>query len=309
MVRLLATDPLTHLEPAGLPSKYFLFIVRGSDRPLSTGFGPISSHWQLVNFCGIDSLSRPVTATRRRKWKWLGHSVICSALLPGATKKSARSLNRRWRLTTFVERFMRKPEGHRRNSVVLSIFIGRITMMDASPTLDLREIRITPLQPDSHVLAGFSCGEADLDRFIVRRLAKYHSERRVRAFCATRLTGATPLGLYCLSLSSEESQKLDPSEARHFSNQKSFPAVYIQTLAVMSRYQSQGLGTLLLVDALQRAHMIAENAAVFGVALRALNSRVETLYSKYGFHKCEDCQHPLMVLPIWTLDELLKSSQ
>jgi hypothetical protein len=46
---------------------------------------------------------------------------------------------------------------------------------------------------------------------------------------------------------------------------------------------------------------------VFGVALRSLNERTTKLYQKYGFGLREKTTYPLMVLPIWSLNELIES--
>jgi len=58
------------------------------------------------------------------------------------------------------------------------------------------------------------------------------------------------------------------------------------------------------VNALRRAHAIAQQVSVFGVALRSLNERTTRLYDRYGFAIRQDGVSPLMVLPIWTLNDL-----
>ena len=61
------------------------------------------------------------------------------------------------------------------------------------------------------------------------------------------------------------------------------PAIYIGTLAVARHLQSNKLGTILLIDALRRAHFISQNVAVFGVALRSLNPKTTKFYERHGF--------------------------
>jgi hypothetical protein len=63
---------------------------------------------------------------------------------------------------------------------------------------------------------------------------------------------------------------------------------------------------ILLMNALQRSYYIGQNVAVFGVALRSLNERTTKLYQKYGFGLREETKNPLMVLPIWSLNELIE---
>jgi ribosomal protein S18 acetylase RimI-like enzyme len=103
----------------------------------------------------------------------------------------------------------------------------------------------------------------------------------------------------------EETNKLLRDERDHITD-RHFPAIYIGTLAVLQRYQGSGLGTILLMNALQRSYYVSQNVAVFGVALRSLNEKTTKLYQKYGFGLREETKTPLMVLPIWSLNELIE---
>jgi ribosomal protein S18 acetylase RimI-like enzyme len=175
--------------------------------------------------------------------------------------------------------------------------------MDTTSSLDLKEIQISPLSKDL-VVRGFSCGEYSIDKWVLTKAVKHNDQYRTRVFCAHRNGSATVLGLYSLSLLIEQTDKLLADERRHYQNDKHFPAIYIQSLCVLQRYQNFGLGTILLMNALHRSHYIAQNVAVFGVSLRSLNDRTTNLYKKFGFGLRETCVHPIMVLPIWSLNEL-----
>jgi ribosomal protein S18 acetylase RimI-like enzyme len=113
-----------------------------------------------------------------------------------------------------------------------------------------------------------------------------------KAFCACPHDSCNVYGICTLSIRSEDAELLLGDERvpeRHF------PAIYLGTLAVARHYQRSGLGTILLMNALQRCYYIAQNVAVFGVALRSLNDKTSKLYGKYGFGLRETCQQPLMV--------------
>jgi GNAT superfamily N-acetyltransferase len=170
--------------------------------------------------------------------------------------------------------------------------------------LDLRNITITRLS-DDHYISNFSCGEPQIDRFICRKARKYHDRNRVKLFCAHPRDMHTVYGLYTLTMKIEETNKLLQNE-RDYVSDRHFPAIYIGTLAVLSRYQRNGLGTILLMDALRRSHHVSQHVAVFGVALRSLNERTTRLYQRYGFGLRDQGQTPLMVLPIWSLNELFE---
>jgi len=137
-------------------------------------------------------------------------------------------------------------------------------MPEVSPLLDLEEIRIVPYN-SGLIINSFSCGNDDLDKFINRKAVKYHNDMRVRLFCAHRESSASVIGTYALSISVEETGKLLREESGHYAAVTHFPAFYIYSLAVLSKYQGCRLGKLLLMNALARAYLISENAAVFGL--------------------------------------------
>lgn len=125
----------------------------------------------------------------------------------------------------------------------------------------------------------------------------------MKVFCAHARDTDSVCGLYTLTVRIEETNKLLKDEAAHLSD-KHFPAIYIGTLAVARHYQSNGLGRILLINSLRRAHFVAQNVAVFGVALRSLNDRTTKFYEKFGFGLRDQTPTPLMVLPVWSLNDL-----
>jgi GNAT superfamily N-acetyltransferase len=145
----------------------------------------------------------------------------------------------------------------------------------------------------------------ELDKFICNQARKLHSENRIKVFCAHPRDAYAVFGLYTLAIRYEDTKKLlaenDPPVA-----DRNFPALYIGTLGVLRRHQKQGLGTILLINCLRRAYYISQNVAVFGVALRSLNERTTRLYENYGFGLRDNTARPLMVLPIWSLNDLME---
>lgn len=68
---------------------------------------------------------------------------------------------------------------------------------------------------------------------------------------------------------------------------------------------------MLLMDCLRRVHLVSEHVAFYGVGLRSLNERTTKLYEKFGFGIAtgeETLRAPLMILPIWSLNELFDPS-
>jgi len=170
---------------------------------------------------------------------------------------------------------------------------------------DFREVRISPLSA-SHVLRGFRCGESALDHWVRNKALKCQKAHRSRIFCVHKEGSASVLGLYPLSMTSEAVDLLLLEERRHLQKGEYFPVIYIQILAVADRCQDAGLGTILLANALERSHRVSQNVVVFGVALRSLNDRTTELYERYGFGiRGRGDPNPMMILPIWSLNDVL----
>lgn len=175
--------------------------------------------------------------------------------------------------------------------------------MAANPYLDLGTVTISALR-EGHDLSSFCCGDPELDKFINRKARKAHEDNRIKVFCAHPRDIDKVYGLYSLSIRHEDTKKL-LAETEPPVPDKNFPALYLGTLAVAAPYQNQRLGTILLINALRRAYYISQNVAVFGVVLRSLNSRTTKLYERYGFGLRETTSQPLMVLPVWSLNDLM----
>jgi len=174
-------------------------------------------------------------------------------------------------------------------------------MTDASSSLDLKSIRISGLSNNIDI-TRFNCGVHEIDSWIGRKCHKAHEQNKTKVFYAHFEGGTTALGIYTLSLSFENTNKLEGEERNLYKSQ--FPAIYLGQLAVLRGYQNQGLGTLLLLNALNRSYLISKHVSYYGVALRSLNERTTALYEKYGFTKRDDDATPLMILPVWSLQDL-----
>ena len=62
----------------------------------------------------------------------------------------------------------------------------------------------------------------------------------------------------------------------------------------------------MLVHALQSALKVHRVAPLYGVGLRALNQDAKRFYERNGFRSApgEGLEAPLMILPIWTVEDL-----
>ena len=173
-------------------------------------------------------------------------------------------------------------------------------MMDATPSLDLQRVRISPLA-DSTPLQLFRCGSSEIDSWASKQAHKLSKIKRVKIFVAHDVDGQSVLGFYSLSLDSKDTRSLDKA-LRQFPH---MPVVYITYIAVLRSIQRQKLGTTLLINALRRAYDVSQHIGFHGVALRSLNEDSARLYHRYGFRAIDNNHNPLMLLPIQALYDLI----
>jgi GNAT superfamily N-acetyltransferase len=214
----------------------------------------------------------------------------------------SQSFKRRKRLTTFAAKCIIERAAPHRNCVVRTNFIRNTTTTTLALSLDLKQIRIRPLQ-DKDAIRRFSCGVREIDGWCVKALKRCNTNRS-RVFCAHIGENASAIGFYSLTFSSESQAKImDRTERQLWTN--GVPLVYLEYIAVLKSSQGLGLGSFMLMNALQRAYEVSKHVAFYGVGLRSLNSRTTEIYQKLGFAIApEEGEMPLMILPIWSIGDL-----
>ena len=125
----------------------------------------------------------------------------------------------------------------------------------------------------------------------------------VRVFVACEGESLDVLGFYYLCLSSYELGEMDQTADEKFKRVKAVPAVYLGMIAAHTDHPRQGIGRLLMKDAIQRTLNIAENAGTYALALDALDESLVTYYQEqFGFLKFKDGGLE-MFLPLKTIQE------
>lgn len=77
----------------------------------------------------------------------------------------------------------------------------------------------------------------------------------------------------------------------------SIPVTLLGRLAVDQKFQGQGLGRLLLMDALHRSYTASEIIGSFAVVVDPLDKEAEIFYAKYGFIRLPDSGKMLIAMP------------
>ena len=133
-----------------------------------------------------------------------------------------------------------------------------------------------------HDRTGFSSGIAQLDQYLAR-LAGQDTRRRIaRVFVCTTGGSDKVLGFYTLSALSVDLKSLPDRLSRRLPRHP-IPCALIGRLAVDRSRQGQGLGRMLLADAIKRTVAVGDTVAIYAVIVDAENERAKAFYEKFGF--------------------------
>jgi ribosomal protein S18 acetylase RimI-like enzyme len=161
---------------------------------------------------------------------------------------------------------------------------------------DFQNLVIEPLNR-THDRTGFQCGVEALDRYL-KKQAKQDVKRRIsRVFVATEPDNPEAvIGYYTLSTLSIELNQLPEKLARKLPKHP-VPAALIGRLAVSKAAQGQGVGKMLLADAIKRTLAVSDQIAIYTMVVDAISDNAIGFYEQFGFtHLVDDS--PRLFLPL-----------
>lgn len=158
--------------------------------------------------------------------------------------------------------------------------------------IDDQDLVIEPLS-STHDRAGFSCDIDSLDNYL-KKQAKQDIKRRIsRVFVAIRPEyPATIVGYYTLSTLSIELNQLPEALARKLPRHP-VPAALLGRLAVSQQAQGQGIGKMLLMDAIKRTLGVSDEIAIYAIVVDAIDVHAKSFYQQYGFSSLSSKSHRL----------------
>ena len=110
------------------------------------------------------------------------------------------------------------------------------------------------------------------------------------------------MGFFSLAACEVVSENLPHALARKYPLKA--PGAKLDRLAVDRKLQGQGYGQLLMVEAMKKALLVAENIGIIGFFVDAKHHAARTYYAQFGFISFR--QEPLeMFLPLATLQQTL----
>jgi GNAT superfamily N-acetyltransferase len=166
--------------------------------------------------------------------------------------------------------------------------------------------RIEPL--GDHDRAAFSCGVEALDRYL-REQASQDARRHAAAPFVLVTAENRIAGYYTLSANVIRGDDLPAETVKKLKWPRygELPATLIGRLARDIGFRGQGIGELLLMDALKRALSNVEVVASLAVVVDAKDEEARRFYGKYEFVSFPDTQKRLY-LPMKTVEKLFPAA-
>lgn len=163
-----------------------------------------------------------------------------------------------------------------------------------------------------HDRSGFDCGVEALNLWLRQTALQHQTKGISRTFVAVPTDKAaardyreagyadvgdtTILGFFTLASAFVLTDDLAPALAKRYPRQ--IPVTRLGRLAIRSDLHGQGLGQLLLADAVTRSRIAALSVGSAGIFVDAKNARAARFYAQYGFTPCQ-AQSLKLYLPMW----------
>jgi GNAT superfamily N-acetyltransferase len=154
------------------------------------------------------------------------------------------------------------------------------------------EFKVEPLGP-RHNRDVFSCGVPALDRYL-KKQASQDVRKHVAATFVITPDGATIAGFYSLSSSAVWLADLPEEFGKKLPRYPSVPATLLGRLAVSADFQGQGVGKLLLANALGRVLITSYTVASAVVVVDAKDEALLKFYVHHGFIPLATSPHRLI---------------
>lgn len=137
--------------------------------------------------------------------------------------------------------------------------------------------------------APFDCGSPELNDFIKAKARQNQAANFNKTFVAIQSgeKAKRVLGFYSLSMGEVDLSSL-PEAMQKKLPKHPVPVARMGRLAVDNSTKGQGLGKLLLVDAMKRVQSASADVGVYALLVDAKDEAAKAFYKKYGFIELAD---------------------
>lgn len=146
----------------------------------------------------------------------------------------------------------------------------------------------------THTVENFACGQAELDRFLIRHALQAQQANSSQTYVATNENEV--VGFYTI-VAGEVQHAEAPERVVKGMPRHPIPLLVLARLAVHTKAQGQGVGAGLLLDALGRTLQVADVIGVRALAVHAKDDRAIAIYRHFGFTpSTTDARHLFMII-------------
>jgi GNAT superfamily N-acetyltransferase len=155
-------------------------------------------------------------------------------------------------------------------------------------SLDIEKLQRT------HAVENFTCGQPELDRFLIRRALQAQQANSSQTYVA--ISGKEVVGFYTI-VAGEVQHTEAPDRVVKGMPRHPIPLLVLARLAVHTKAQGRGIGAGLLLNALGRTLQVAEIIGVRALAVHAKDDQAVAFYRHFGFTaSATDARHLFMLI-------------
>lgn len=156
-----------------------------------------------------------------------------------------------------------------------------------------KPLRIEKLRR-THDVDAFTCGQPELDRFLVRHALQAQQSNSSQTYVA--LSDNAVIGFYTI-VAGEVRHADAPERVVKGMPRHPIPLLVLARLAVHTEWQGRGIGAGLLLDALGRTLQVADIVGVRSLAVHAKDTSAAAFYRHFGFTPSPtDSRHLFMLI-------------
>lgn len=146
----------------------------------------------------------------------------------------------------------------------------------------------------SHAVEPFTCGQPELDRFLIRHALRAQQSNSSQTYVA--LNGQEVIGFYTI-VAGEVHHANAPERVVKGMPRHPIPLLVLARLAVHTSMQGRRIGSGLLLDALGRTLQVADVVGIRALAVHAKDDEAAAFYRHFGFVPSPtDPRHLFMII-------------